>query len=126
MDLNDLSQNPEQVQQLIALLQKLLPQAPQAENKPIKKEIKPRKNKPAKNTGSLNKFDSMADKHLHKEDAAIDKILSQSPKTPRVRKFQPIDVICRACGKKESINPSLMREALDRYKCNKCSTIAAG
>lgn len=67
-----------------------------------------------------NRFLEMGFDRLHKEDIAIDKALSKNPPTPRTRKFATIKVQCRVCGKKESINPSLLYESPDRYKCNKC------
>ena len=71
---------------------------------------------------SKNKFLSMGVKDLHKDDIAIDKILNSSPPTPRTRQFSSVDVVCRSCGKRESISPSLLHDSVDRYKCNKCST----
>lgn len=74
---------------------------------------------------SENKFLSMGVAHLHKEDSEIDKLLSRnSSRTPRARKFSTIDVVCRSCGKKDTINPVLLYDAPDRYKCNNCSTSA--
>lgn len=68
-----------------------------------------------------NKFLSMGVKDLHKEDIEIDKMLNKSPPTPRTRRFKPVNVVCRSCGKKESVSPSLLHDTADRYKCNNCS-----
>jgi hypothetical protein len=69
-----------------------------------------------------NKFDSMQEARMHKEDIAIDKKLSIMPPVPRARPFELVDAICRVCGKKERVNPVLISDTLDRYKCNKCAT----
>jgi hypothetical protein len=74
-----------------------------------------------KKTSSDNKFDLMMEKNLHKEDTAIDKLLSKYPPTSRSREFSPVDVRCRVCGTQESINPALLSDAPNRYKCNRCS-----
>ncbi len=74
-----------------------------------------------KRSGSANKFDLMMEKNLHKEDLEIDKLLSKYPPTIRSREFSPVDVKCRVCGREESINPALMNDAPNRYKCNRCS-----
>lgn len=100
------------------MLQSMLPQQIQQEvstsidDKPTQKD----------RTGRQNRFESMMESKLHKEDTAIDKKLAVNPPTPRLRKFRHIDVQCRVCGKKESISPSLLTDSADRYKCNKCST----
>lgn len=123
MDLN--INNPEQIKLMIAMLQKLLPEnkdieAEQTEELNDKIKTKTRKrNKPTK-----NKFDSMPEKRMHQEDIAIDKKLAIQPPTQRSRPFQAINVTCRSCGKKESVNPSLLPDSADRYKCNKCSSTA--
>lgn len=67
-----------------------------------------------------NLFDEMPERNMHKSDTAIDKKLSQHPPTPRSRKFSTIGVVCRICGKKENMAPSLVPEDVSRYKCNKC------
>jgi len=126
MDLSELSNNPEQVKQLILILQELLskqgssiakvPTKPKAQKKP-KAQTKA-KDKP--NT-FINKFESMSERNLHKEDSKIDKLLNSRLPTERNRKFQPVKVVCRSCGKQESVNPTLIQDSVDRYKCNKCS-----
>lgn len=70
-----------------------------------------------------NRFESMPERNMHKDDTRIDKILSQYSPTQRTREFNVIDVVCRVCGKKESINASLVYDAGNRYKCNKCSRV---
>jgi lysyl-tRNA synthetase class I len=112
------------IKQLIAILQRGLsntdsdqePSSPKEDDSIMNtKSVKAKKN-------SKNKFLSMGVKDLHKDDTAIDKILNSSPPTPRTRQFSSVDVVCRSCGKKETINPSLIHDSVDRYKCNKCST----
>jgi hypothetical protein len=128
MDLNDLTKNPEQIKSLIGVLQQLLDLT---ENKndsnttdeqfvsPIKT-----KNKRSSSPRQPNKFLEMQERELHKEDKEVDKRLSKFPPVARARPFEMIDVVCRVCGKKETISPSLLFEAVDRYKCNNCSTQA--
>lgn len=67
-----------------------------------------------------NLFDEMPERNMHKSDTAIDKKLNQHPPTPRSRKFSTVSVVCRICGKKENMAPSLVPEDISRYKCNKC------
>lgn len=122
MDLSELSNNPEQVKQLILILQELLskqgssiakvPTKPKAPKKPKAKD---------KPNTFINKFESMSERNLHKEDSKIDKLLNNRLPTERNRKFQPVKVVCRSCGKQESVNPTLIQDSVDRYKCNKCS-----
>jgi hypothetical protein len=109
---------PDQIQQMIQMLQAMLP-----------KEDKEKSEPTASNTNYtrthkkefINKFDQMQESRLHKEDIAIDKALSVYGPTPRTRQFDPINVQCRVCGKKESINPNMLHDAPSRYKCNECS-----
>lgn len=72
---------------------------------------------------SYNKFESMPEYKMHKEDVAIDKKLNVAPPSQRSRTYKPIDVRCRVCGRVESVSPSLVDSA-DRYKCNRCSASA--
>lgn len=114
MEINNLSED--QIKQMIALLQNMLPNTQQdAIVKPKKTRKKTNKN----STESNNKFEQMQEYFLHKEDSEIDKKLSKFPPVPRTRRFEPVSVICMVCGKKDSVNPSII-ESLDRYKCNKC------
>jgi len=69
----------------------------------------------------INKFDKMAEKDMHKSDSKIDQLLSVHPPTIRSREFEPIQVRCRVCQRLESINPALLHDSPDRYKCNRCS-----
>jgi hypothetical protein len=118
MDLNNL--DPDQIKGLISLLQGLLPQENTAKTR---KTVKPRK----VNTKKLikqqskfhNKFDDMMESKMHKEDILIDQKLSKLPPVPRTRQFAPIQVLCRVCGKRETVNPGLI-DSIERYKCNKC------
>jgi hypothetical protein len=106
----------EDIKQLIAILQRGLTDT---ENRPESvQEIKPRKaKKVAKKL--INKFDNMSEKNLHKDDIEFDKKVSQLPPVPRTRLFKPVQVQCRSCGKKESVNPAVL-DSIERYKCNKC------
>ena len=127
MDLNDLAKNPEQIKNLIDMLQSLLPKEvesqPASTSNNIKTKSRGRK-RSADNEVTINKFERMPEFRMHKEDIKIDKMLSQNPPTARVREFNLIDVVCRVCGKKESISPGLLFESPSRYKCNNCSTSA--
>jgi hypothetical protein len=129
MDLNDLVKNPEQIKSLIDILQALLPSEDKESNS-IDPEQDDRvnfnmktksKKRPSSNT---NKFDSMHEAKMHKEDTIIDKKLCQAPPTARARQFATVDVVCRVCGTKDSVSPSMVFESPSRYKCNKCSTSA--
>lgn len=88
---------------------------------PIKTNSK--KLKPAKNSKGefVNKFLSMKEANMHKNDTEIDKKLSKYPPTQRAREFKLLEVKCRVCGKTEKVPPGLV-ESTTRYKCNKCST----
>ena len=113
------------IKQLIAILQKGLVDDQDDKQETIEEEPKPKKNKIKTKqrkvqTNSKKEFLNMGIAHLHKEDRAIDKALSKFPPTPRRRAFRTIDVTCRSCGKKETINPSLLYDSADRYKCNTC------
>lgn len=126
------------IKQLIAILQKgLSSNSEDTESVPITEEIeKPRRKRGKipqiktaapkstsrnKKTESPNRFDLMMEKNLHKEDLEVDKLLSKYPPTIRSREFTPVEVKCRVCGTEESINPALMNDAPNRYKCNRCS-----
>lgn len=126
MDLNELGKNPEQIKQLIGLLQQLLPDDSQ-ESSNNDEEFSPvmrTKGQKAKKTKHQNKFLSMREKDMHKDDTKIDKLLCQSGPVSRSRDFSLIKVTCRVCGKTEEINPVLLFDAPNRYKCNNCSTSA--
>lgn len=124
------------IQQLITILQRGLTDENNTSNKKAKKtkknvieedeHVSPMKTKSVKVNSQKNKnqFLTMGVKDLHKEDIAIDKVLNKLPPTPRSRKFKAINVVCRSCGKRESINPVLLHDSVDRYKCNSCSRSA--
>lgn len=123
--------DPSQIQQMITLLQTMLETPSSTQNtkdafsiqqKPPSKERKSKKKKDIIQKSS-NKFLTMPEMNMHKEDSLFDKKIIVKPPVPRERKFQTIDAVCRICGKKEKVNPVLM-ESRDRYKCNKCSTSA--
>jgi transposase-like protein len=65
----------------------------------------------------------MPEKTMHKDDSKIDKLLSQYSPTTRARSVDPVKVVCRVCGKKDEISPSLAYDSGSRYKCNKCSRV---
>jgi ribosomal protein L31E len=127
--------------QLISLLQKLVENSDAVQTKnndhptstdeaPTKKVNKRRKTNNQKSVSKSkgitkefhNKFLQMPEARMHTEDIEIDKKLNKFPPTSRGRKYTPINVRCRICGKNEEVNPSLV-ESLDRYKCNKCCSI---
>ena len=140
MDLNDLIKNPDQIKSLIEVLQALLPKEQEdtesvvvATSKTKSKNstrststIKTRggqKRRKSNNGDGLNRFESMSEFGMHKEDSAIDKVLSKIPPVARTRyEAEPVDVVCRICGKKESVSPSLIFDSISRYKCNTCAT----
>lgn len=137
--------DPEQVKQLISLLQSMLEssstgtpsvesnttdrkkvnvdqEAPQSTIKTrTRRKVSGGKNESA-NQQSKNKFESMSEFGMHKEDAAVDKKLCKAPPVARLRDFEFIDVKCRVCGKTENVAPSLVFDSPSRYKCNNCST----
>jgi hypothetical protein len=151
VDPKEILNNPEQIKNLISLLQSLLP----SDTPQNKKPKKPRANK--KNTEtietenetleettpqvflnnniktrnkrqlkpvSFNNFEKMNEFKMHKDDRNIDKKLAKHPPVARTRDFEPMQVTCRICGKKEIVSPSLVYEGAARYKCNNCSTQA--
>lgn len=125
MDLNELMKNPEQIKNLIQVLQTLLPENSEASEGAPEEEfsaaIKTRggKKRPKQ---AKNKFVDMPEKDMHKDDIAIDKKLAKFPPVARARQFEMVDVKCRVCGKTETVSPSLVYEGVERYKCNNCST----
>jgi predicted RNA-binding Zn-ribbon protein involved in translation (DUF1610 family) len=120
------------VQLLINLLQSLLPnqaeavhdeEAPNKKQSKIKSKNQQSKKRTSKEDGR-NKFSSMPEFTMHKEDTSIDRKLSKHPPVSRMREFDPIKVTCRICGKAEIVSPGLVLEGSARYKCNNCSTQA--
>lgn len=125
MDLNQITQNPEQIKQLITLLQSLLP-TDKDEAIPVPQQVSETttsKNNNSSHNKTNNKFLSMPEMNMHKEDTELDKKLAKHAPVARVREYDPVTVLCRVCGKKETISPSLI-ESVSRYKCNKCSSSA--
>lgn len=72
---------------------------------------------------TYNKFDSMPEYRMHKEDVEIDKKLNIAPPSQRSRTYKPVDARCRVCGRVESVNPALV-DSSERYKCNRCAASA--
>lgn len=122
--------DPQQIQQMILMLQSMLPKQKQQDSEETANEKPKLKSKKKPETSLKNKalptrenrFDSMLEARMHKEDIAIDKKLSIMPPVPRARPFELVYAICRVCGKREKVNPVLISDTLDRYKCNKCAT----
>jgi hypothetical protein len=115
----------EDIKSLIAILQKGL------EDDDTNKEVSVGKSKPKakkritaqKKQARDNKFLSMKEKDMHKDDVLIDQKLRTLPPTERSRQYKPIKVKCVVCGKQETVSPSLMQDR-SRYKCNSCSASA--
>lgn len=131
MDLNNLAQNPEQIKQLIALLQTLLPgENSEGQTSPPKRDehitTSTKAEEPISNSPRrINKFVDMPEKNMHKEDCVIDQMLCKTPPVSRSRDFTPVQVKCRICGREESVSPSsLTSDSRSRYKCNRCSSSA--
>lgn len=115
---------PEQIQQMIMMLQSMLPKSDNTDNtvdeeEPFVSNIKTKKVSMKKNTFK-NKFNNMPEKNMHKEDIVIDKKLSVNNPTPRRKANSLTEVQCRVCGKKETINAGLVIDKT-RYKCNSCA-----
>lgn len=126
---------PEQIQQMIGLLQSMLEAAQPSASEDTEEQERPvhkikntnnRKKKSSNKTEKkpVNIFDTMMEAKMHKDDCKIDKLLCVNEPTPRVREFTPIKVTCRVCGKTESINPVILTDAAERYKCNRCARSA--
>lgn len=129
MDLN--FNNPEQIKLLINMLQQMLPKeetnnGATNENKMDESIIKTKSTRSDKIKTRPNKFLDMPEKNMHKSDSDIDKRLCINSPTPRNRKFIPVSVVCRSCGKSEKVNPAIVPEPRDRYKCNRCSASSGG
>ena len=131
MDLNELAKNPEQIKALIGLLSSLLPDQSSAKDNDKEDDqddapdsvIKTKKAKQNKKK-FVNKFVSMPEAKMHKDDIEIDKLLQVHPPTARQRDANLVKVQCRVCGRKETVAASLATESRGRYKCNTCSTNA--
>jgi hypothetical protein len=129
-----MSLNNDDIKQLIAILQRGLTD----DSKHTDPDIKPNTKSKRKRTqdtsakkkrgvvesdASYNKFDAMPEHSMHRDDSRIDQLLIKYPPTQRSREFEYIDVVCRVCGRKESVNPVLVHDAPNRYKCNKCAKV---
>lgn len=130
MDLNQLLNNPDQIKQLITVLQQLLPKEQAAAETEADNQAQPQtpsRQKVINNKNSYehreNKFLSMPELNMHKEDTLVDKQLIKHPPVARARSFEPIQVTCRICGKTETVSPSLV-DSSNRYKCNRCASTA--
>jgi hypothetical protein len=138
MEINDILNNKEALKQLISALQNLVgddkddasvtTNAKENDKSNIntksRRKIFSSDRNPTSNQHQVNRFDDMAEKNMHKGDVEIDKLLRQHPKTPRIRKQNKVNVVCRVCGVKETIPSSLLVDTKDRYKCNSCSSKA--
>lgn len=144
MDPKELLSNPEQIKNLISLLQSMLPNEAPAETPSTTKRKKKAKsetpeiesvssgfntnirtkNKRSFQPSNINKFEKMSEFSMHKDDHEVDRKLAKHPPVARTRDFEPVSVTCRICGKKENVSPSLVHEGPSRYKCNNCSTQA--
>lgn len=119
--------DPEQIKLLIQALEGLLPSSDKEDKPDNKQSTKIRtKTKKSRNNNEKNRFLDMPERNMHKSDSVIDKKLCVQPPCPRTRHFDPVEVRCRICGKKEKVNPVMIPESSDRYKCNKCSTSGGG
>jgi hypothetical protein len=120
--------NPQQIQQMIQLLQSMLPNEQQhteeASTPTVQSPIKTNNRRRPQDSAHTNLFDTMTESRLHKDDCKIDKLLAVNEPTPRTRQFKSINVRCRVCGRQENINPMLLTDSSDRYKCNQCSRSA--
>lgn len=116
--------SPDQIKSMIALLQNMLPSNNSTEHEEAPQPKKSRNKKTKSRPSSNNKFENMPEARMHKEDILIDKKLSVQPPVPRARPFRLVNAICRVCGRKEKVNPVLITDSIDRYKCNKCSSSA--
>jgi lysyl-tRNA synthetase class I len=115
-----MSNKNEVIQQIIGLLGSLIEDDTEPQKTEQEKPKTRRKRTSTAKKQSTNKFETMDVRHMHKKDVEIDKLLNQQPPCPRTRQYSTIDVECRSCGKRESVNPVLVTEA-SRYKCNNCS-----
>lgn len=135
-NINDLLKNPEQIKQMIGLLSTLLEAASgqsgndagtsqhtDTHSVQLDKNSNDRfSRKINKKEDRENKFLSMPEATMHKEDPEIVKKLYKQPPISRSRKNQTIKARCRVCGKEEKVQSSLLYGGVERFKCNKCST----
>lgn len=118
--------SPKQIKQMINMLKQMLPEENEAatEDAADTTATSPIKTVNKRPKQTENKFDAMMEAHLHKADTEIDKKLAKYGPTPRLRKFTPLKVSCRICGKNEEVNPNILTDTPGRYKCNDCSRSA--
>jgi hypothetical protein len=129
-NIKDLLKNPEQIKQMIVLLSALLESTSQEDvsddetdtkaETPAQKPTIPRTQK-TKKIQRENKFLSMPEVNMHKEDPDLAQKLYKQPPVARSRKLQMVNVRCRVCGKEEKVQASLLYGGVERFKCNKCS-----
>jgi hypothetical protein len=117
--------NNEDIKQLISILQRGLTEDESKKTEKSNKSIKPKSKNIKTKPERFNTFEDMPEMHMFKSDTIIDQKLQKRPPTPRTRNYKPISVICRTCGKKENVSPTLL-DSVDRYKCNKCSSSPGG
>ena len=112
----------EDIKQLIAILQKGLINDEESDDTiPVKRVRKSNPKTKQTKPKSKNKFESMPEFSMCKEDLEFDNKVKKPLPSARLRSFEPIKVKCRVCGKSEKVAPDLV-ESIERYKCNKCST----
>lgn len=121
MNLEDLAKNPEKIKDLIGLLSALLPKDSPTEVEEDDEDTMPVKSKKINiKKKRVNKFLSMPECGMHKDDCEIDKKLQKYPPTVRNRPVNFVDVRCRVCGKQDKISENLV-DSVERYKCNNCA-----
>jgi|APGre2960657404_1045060.scaffolds.fasta_scaffold00249_21 hypothetical protein len=125
-DLNELLKNPDQIKQIIGVLSSLLDAAQQADDNKVPETKTTRSVSKIKKTKTKiqreNKFISMPEARMHKEDPELAQKLYKQPPIARNRKNQTMKAKCRVCGREEKIQSSLLYGGIERFKCNKCST----
>lgn len=138
---NKLPQDPEQLQQMIDLLQTMLDaqeigddSEPGVETKGSRRKTANKKSTIKKKTTTRkrtsvaqkekdnNRFLSMNEFNMYKENPNTAKKLYNQPPMQRRSGKNLVDVVCRTCGKREKVSSALLYNGVERYKCNKCST----
>jgi|TARA_R110002110_G_scaffold317208_1_gene530088 hypothetical protein len=71
-----------------------------------------------------NLFESMSERHHHKDDSEIDRKLAVVPPTVRDRGAGTIQVVCDSCNKQGEVSAVLVSDS-GRYICNSCQTRGA-
>lgn len=131
-NINDLLKNPDQIKQIISLLSTLLDASTQSTQSDTTEESQSseetstttniKTKTKTRETIKENKFASMPEANMHKEDPDLAKKLYRQPPTSRSRPNKTVEARCRVCGRKEKVQSSLLYGGIDRFKCNKCST----